>query len=233
MVRIQSLKQTTHFAMLLRSSRIIAPPAEASAFRETYTDTTKTVRAHPGNLAVRLWEHRTSPGAFFVNSWWSSMDDVHSAAELPAVKAFHDRSAEFLMERRKSWHLELIERAGATQQLNMKTPPVMRLSKAVIKSAEIERMLEMYTIATQTFTLKQPGCILVRLFRDLQHRNVFFIQSLWESADALEANLSSAGFQKLRLQVLDVMEERLHTWNLHLLDDDPRRPLCLPEDAVV
>jgi quinol monooxygenase YgiN len=50
-------------------------------------------------------------------------------------------------------------------------------------------------------TRAEPGCIICRIYRDVQQEHTIMIEELWDSQEQLERHLCSSGYQRVLLVV--------------------------------
>ena len=105
---------------------------------------------------------------------------------------------------------------------------ILRSAKIVVDPRRADETIPLYRDFTDSFALRQPGILAVRLLRHLGMPNKFFLHSWWASAAAMEAAVTSAAYREVLSEARADFLERLSVWPLDVLDAD-ERPL-LPAD---
>lgn len=212
--------------MVLRATKLVALPARAAETERLYHEFTQPfTRKCPGNVAVRLYRHIATPNTFFVHSWWRALEDIRLAECQPEYGQMHSRVRGFAIERLRTWELSTSHDLTDGMRVEPAGTEVLRTARVVAKPGETDALGRLYEQYSTAFTLRQPGCLGVRLMRHIDTPNTHFVQSYWRSRDDLEAALSQVDYTQLRAASLRLIIERIQTWDLSLLADDPELPL--------
>lgn len=212
--------------MILRATKLVAFPAHAAEMERLYRQFTQSfTRRCPGNIAVRLYRHVETPNTFFIHSWWRRLEDIRLAMAQPEYEAMLARVHEFAIERLVTWELAVGHDLTEGLRVEPAGTEVLRTARVVARPGESEELSRLYAHHTRAYTLCQPGCLGVRLMRLIATPNTFFVQSYWRQQDDLDAALAKIDYAELRAAAMRVIIERIQTWNLTLLSDDPEQPL--------
>ena len=212
--------------MILRATKLVALPARAMETERLYHEFTQPfTRKCPGNVAVRLYRHIATPNAFFVHSWWRTLEDIRLAECQPEYDAMRTRVRGFAIERLRTWELSTSRDLTSGLRVEPSGTEVLRTARVVARPGRTDELGRLYERYSTAFTLRQPGCLGVRLMRHIATPNTHFVQSYWHRRRDLEAALAQVDYSELRAASLRLIIERIQTWDLALLADDPERPL--------
>lgn len=110
---------------------------------------------------------------------------------------------------------------------------ILRSAKIVVDPRRADETVPLYRDYTDSFALRQPGIVGVRLLRHLTMPNKFFLHSWWASAQAMEEAVRSEAYAAVLSEARTDFLERLSVWPLDVLDADPRPLLPAHPKRVV
>ena len=212
--------------MILRATKIVAFPTRAEELRRLYGEVTQSfTRRCAGNLAVRLYRHVDTPNTFFIHSWWQRIEEIRLAMAQPEYAYMVERVHDLAIERMLTWELAIDHDLTSGMRIEPAGTEVMRMARVVSRPGASGELGRLYDEHTRQFTLRQAGCLGVRLMRLMATPNTYFVQSYWRRRADLHKALDKDAYGQIRAASLRVIIERIQTWNLALLEDDPEEPL--------
>ena len=110
---------------------------------------------------------------------------------------------------------------------------ILRIAKIVVAPRHADRIPREYHAYSETWARRQPGCLAVRLLRDIGMPNKYFLVSYWADEPQMLAAVKGATFADILDEARREFLERLSVSVCRVVDADPRPLLPARRGEVV
>jgi len=95
---------------------------------------------------------------------------------------------------------------------------ISRIVKMTFDANKCEEFLEIFK-QSKSLIRKMPGCVSLKLIRDIKHTNIFFTYSIWEAENDLENYRKSELFKGVWKSTKALFEAKAEAWSTEILYD--------------
>ncbi len=219
--------------MLLRISKVtIQPGLEEEYLRLHRFHANNFARKQPGNLSLRLLRNCSPQNEFYLHTWWADRRSCERVVSSPNYADIYADMMTVLLERIEVWMCEVrpgeLAMSGLTERLRACGTPepidadtCVRFTKITVKPGRELELFGRYERWRESVS-HDDGYLSSNVLRCEAPPNTFFVQTWWTSVAASYAMARSAAYAATMARALPLLEERMRTWTLHVVDEDER-----------
>ena len=208
--------------MQVRIVKAVSSPAGASALLSFLRGFAQDfLRKQAGNRGVWIKVDSVFPSKFFVQTNWESPENLAALFENEKYKTYVNALNELIEERLQIWDTSLIMANPSKVSLKEGQEVWIRFIKLAVLPEQVEQSYALFNEVAIKTMAPLPGFVHLQLLHDEENPLTVFIESWWDSQEALESMVENSKLKDVRAESVSLLEARMEFWMLKLVEDDP------------